>query len=326
MDELGLLHLPEPVDGIYRLLMEHLGATPADLARLSGMRREEVDGTVLALEELGLVTRSRETPSALIPMAPGPVLEARLVEQERAISRARAWVADLDRLYRSARASALPEGLVELVSAETGLMRQRHLAEAAREEALYINKPPYLGTFDDAYELETHQLREGIRYRSIYEAASFDGNLLTHVQRCVDAGEEARSIAAAPIKLAVFDRCSALVPIITDPPMPILIVQAPVIVHTLVTLFELLWEKAVPIRRTSVPTLANADADADTTPTADVKQLLILLAAGTKDDVIAATLGIGVRTAERRIAALMRSLGATTRFQAGLQARDRGWL
>lgn len=41
---------------------------------------------------------------------------------------------------------------------------------------------------------------------------------------------------------------------------------------------------------------------------------------------IARQLGVSVRTATRRVAALMRSLDSSTRFQAGVAARERGWV
>ena len=62
-------------------------------------------------------------------------------------------------------------------------------------------------------------------------------------------------------------------------------------------------------------------------PRADVRgSLLRQLAAGAKDEQIARTLGIGLRTVRRRVADLMIELGADTRFQAGVEAARRGWL
>ena len=44
------------------------------------------------------------------------------------------------------------------------------------------------------------------------------------------------------------------------------------------------------------------------------------------DKIIARRLGISIRTAQKRVQQLMGRLGVDTRFQAGLQARTRGWL
>lgn len=56
------------------------------------------------------------------------------------------------------------------------------------------------------------------------------------------------------------------------------------------------------------------------------RRVMELLAAGASDQVIARHSGVSVRTVERRVRALMDRLGATTRFQAGVQAARRGWL
>ncbi len=54
--------------------------------------------------------------------------------------------------------------------------------------------------------------------------------------------------------------------------------------------------------------------------------LLQQLAVGAHDEQIARKLGISLRTVRRRVADLMRELGADTRFQAGVEAARRGWL
>lgn len=50
------------------------------------------------------------------------------------------------------------------------------------------------------------------------------------------------------------------------------------------------------------------------------------MASGLKDEAIAHHLGWSHRTTRRRIATLMSTLGADTRFQAGLYAARAGWL
>jgi len=60
---------------------------------------------------------------------------------------------------------------------------------------------------------------------------------------------------------------------------------------------------------------------------ADEPRLLVRqLASGAKDEQIARTLGLSLRTVRRRVADLMIELGVDTRFQAGAEAVRRGWL
>ena len=54
--------------------------------------------------------------------------------------------------------------------------------------------------------------------------------------------------------------------------------------------------------------------------------ILVLLASGASDQVIARRCDISVRTVERRVRYVMEHLGAATRFHAGAQAVRRGWV
>jgi DNA-binding NarL/FixJ family response regulator len=56
------------------------------------------------------------------------------------------------------------------------------------------------------------------------------------------------------------------------------------------------------------------------------RELLRLLAGGLTDEAAAWRLGISLRTTGRHMAALMSTLGAASRFQAGVQATRNGWL
>jgi len=72
--------------------------------------------------------------------------------------------------------------------------------------------------------------------------------------------------------------------------------------------------------------LAGRPATETTGPDEMTSKLLALLASGVTDEAIARALGLGLRTVQRRISALMSDLNASTRFQAGMAARERGWV
>ena len=50
------------------------------------------------------------------------------------------------------------------------------------------------------------------------------------------------------------------------------------------------------------------------------------LARGAKDEQLARTLGLSLRTVRRRVAELLDELEASSRFQAGVEAVRRGWI
>ncbi|MBL0887133.1 response regulator transcription factor [Myceligenerans indicum] len=81
------------------------------------------------------------------------------------------------------------------------------------------------------------------------------------------------------------------------------------------SLFEAAWRGA-------------ADLDLFDAGAAEIRrlapQVLDLLGRGVKDETAARELGLGLRTYRRRVAELMAALGADSRFQAGVRARELG--
>jgi hypothetical protein len=86
-------------------------------------------------------------------------------------------------------------------------------------------------------------------------------------------------------------------------------------VQGVTSLFEAAWRSAT-------------DLDVYDARIAEIRQLapqvLDHLSQGTKDEAAARALGLGVRTYRRRVAELMDALGAGSRFQAGVRARELG--
>jgi len=93
------------------------------------------------------------------------------------------------------------------------------------------------------------------------------------------------------------------------------VIPLPDVVAGVRSLFEAAWRGATE--------LAVYDAQ-----TAELRALaprvLEFLASGCKDETAARALGLGVRTYRRRVAELMTALGADSRFQAGVRARELG--
>ena len=130
-------------------------------------------------------------------------------------------------------------------------------------------------------------------------------------------GEQVRVIDEMPTRMLVIRGTHAVLP---EPlgfaDEPRLLVRQPALVGALTLLFEAYWDQA-----TALP-----DLDVRR-PRVDVRSsLLRQLAAGAKDEQIARTLGLSLRTVRRRVAELLIELGVDTRFQAGVEAVRRGWL
>ena len=158
-------------------------------------------------------------------------------------------------------------------------------------------------------------IQEGRSARAIYPARALREAPAVLVGRA-SIGERIRVVPEVPTRLAVIgDRV-----VLPDPPglsnERLLALRQPGLVELAISYFDALWDRAV-----AVPALDQGE------PTPDLNGLLLRqLAQGAKDEQIARTLGVSLRTVRRRIAAIMTELGVDSRFQAGVEAVRRGWL
>jgi DNA-binding NarL/FixJ family response regulator len=92
-----------------------------------------------------------------------------------------------------------------------------------------------------------------------------------------------------------------------------------VIIGALREYFEMLWERATPLKaqRPAVPGDRLTPAQ---------QAVLELMAEGLQDDAIARRAGISTTTVRRHIAAIMNRLAVSSRFAAGAAAQRRGWI
>jgi DNA-binding NarL/FixJ family response regulator len=121
------------------------------------------------------------------------------------------------------------------------------------------------------------------------------------------------------MKMKLADTNIAMLPLTPNGTAAALVIRAPVILTALREYFELLWERATPLKPDRQP------PPGDRLPTGQQK-ILELMAQGHNDDAIARRLDISVVTVRRQITAIMRRLGVSSRFAAGAAAQRRGWI
>lgn len=317
--ELGGIGLGPAAESAYELLVDRPPSTIADLTAAWG-RGDDLAEVLDALETKGLVIREPGTPDRYAAVAPDVALEALLLTAEKRLHQARELAQDLAERHRR---HLLEPGhnVVELVTGRPAL-RQRvaQVQRAARRELRCLDRPPYVdsrGTSDVTLEL----LGRGVACRTVYDGGAVEQTgKLASIERLAEAGEEGRVLPSVPMKLYVADDRLALLPLQRQPSE----LEAALVIHpsglldALGKLFEGLWQRALPLGL-STPEVSSE---------AQRQRLIALLLSGLTDQAVARQLGIGYRTAQRRIAALMAELGASTRFQAGVQAalraRDSG--
>lgn len=313
---------------LYTTLLHHPGSTLSELTRLSEQPRHRLTALLAELEELGMV--GTDTAAAVAvdpaysPYPPDAVVETLIRRRETEFIRARVEAKRLSGDLLSAEQRAHPEKLVEIIDGlDAVVQRYEQVQRAAVRQVKAIDKPPYAVDPVQPNEIEREQLANGVEYRAIYapealaipehlEMARYDSSI----------GERSRVLENPPAKLVIVDDEMALMPLRGDDPGITALIRPSTLLDILIGVFNACWEQATPLHFDDETSTAEARprlSDAD-------RHLLILLAAGLKDEAIARHTGMGARTVSRHVARLMRTLNARTRFQAGVHATRRGLL
>jgi DNA-binding CsgD family transcriptional regulator len=355
-----ILGLSEAADLAYRVLLRRPGLTAAQLAaelgRPAGEAAEVLDSLAAAglaaavkqraasraADQPGQNRQGRHHPAGAHPAAEhqasghqtaGPqaagyqavapdLAFGRLLDQrEQDLRKGRAQLHRLMEVFRESTAAGNPDGLVELVRGGEAIdTRVRQLTDSARTQIRAFDRPPYLQTPGANLDYESRRLREGISYRILYsrDALAWPGRYKADIAAGCEAGEQARVRGTLPTKLLLADSHLAMIPVAgADTPADLAYaIRAPALLAVLGALFESEWERGIPLGAAAV-----RDEPDETS-----RNLLQLLAAGLTDTAIARELDWSPRTTQRRVKELFDRLGVATRFQAGVVARDRGWL
>ena len=303
----------EPLDEeAYRVLLSAPGCTIAELAKHLDRDEREVATTVERLEHLGLLTTTSDHPVRLLPTRPDVAVDALVAVRRAELDRVRAEARVLLSEVR-AQEQHRPENLVEVIVGQEAIAaRFAQLLNGTRHQLLVLDRPPYASRPGETDPRVRGLLTEGVVVQGIYSPDSLNvPGGVDEAYSAADAGETSRVHPQVPMKLAVFDRKIALLPLSVDQLVDSALVVHPcALLDALIEMFWLLWDQAVPV----VPSPMTDPTDA---------RLMTLLAAGFKDDAIARQLGLSSRTVGRRVAELMEALGARTRFQAGIHAQRR---
>jgi DNA-binding CsgD family transcriptional regulator len=227
-----------------------------------------------------------------------------------------------DELRGSRGKAVLTGNQVELIEDGPTLLRTyERLQEDAKREVRVLDRPPYVTPPSNQQQLELDRLRAGVCYRAIYGTEVFESqDIMGVLPELQSAGEVSRVLAQVPMKMAVGDDDTALIGLTKRAVGDYhLLIRSSGLLDGLIATFEMLWALSIPM-----PALPFSGDFTSLRP-AD-RDILLLLAGGATDDKISRHLRISPRTTQRRVRALMESLGAQTRFQAGVQAARRRWI
>ena len=309
----------------YQQLLPLSGSAVGEVAGALGVASDRVVPVLTGLTDRGVV---RIEDGLVTVLRPDQALAAAISREAEAADLARDRLHDLAGAVRLlAAAGSRPEpGEVDDLQALDGevssggnpLQLLTALIDRSRGDLLFLRPDAWLMPRESAMaQVVARAVASGRRSRAVYPLrALHEAPEALHLR--VDAGEEVRLIDDMPTRLMVISGTHAIVP---EPlgysDSPRLLVRQGALVAALTLLFELYWEKAVPV--TELSGLSGSRSGERTF-------LLRQLQAGAKDEQIARTMGISLRTVRRRISELMIELGADTRFQAGAEAARRDWL
>lgn len=316
LDPLGISDTDERV---YRVLLQHHHAGVDDLMRAARIDSPAVTAALDRLEHLGLVGQDA---SGYTPAAPDSALVRLIRRRTRELEQLRLDANELVAEFYAASVDREPQGILEIFAGPEAVLRQaRALEHATTSEILSFDKPPFLveALGQDEVDNESPLLERGVTVRAIYTTdAITETDRFSRVTELLRRGEQARVLPELPLKLRVFDRQTALIPLAADVGVmhTVAVVHHSALLEALVCLFEALWDRATP--------LGGDPAAAPSPLSAEDQRVVSMLAAGMSDEAIARQLGVSARTARRRVQRLLHRLHAATPFQAGIAAARGG--
>lgn len=276
---------------LYRALLARPESTTDALSRDTGWPATRVGRHLRSLLSLGLASRTPGRPARYVPAVPEAAVELLALRKQAAIVEARLGASVLTAEFRARH------GAFTVIRGSEAIAQRFYQAQAcAQDEVLVLNRPAYV----------VMPVR-GVSCRVIYDMASVSEPAELAAARSAGC----RILRDVPLELVLVDRRTGLLP--TGPDV-VVEVGPSSLLDGLLRLFELLWQQASPL----TPSASEGPLSGED------QQLLALAAAGLTDQAIARRLGVAQRTVERRMQRILKALDATTRFQAGLRAGQRG--
>jgi sugar-specific transcriptional regulator TrmB/DNA-binding CsgD family transcriptional regulator len=316
---------------VYRALLREPEIGAADCAGTLEISPQRFRAAVRRLATAGLVEYVGPAPGRPRPVDPRVALGSLIRGRQGDLDRLAADVDQLATEFYNGRLRADPSLVIEVIEGEAAIKaRFRDLLTGAGRDIVCLDAPPYVMDSDECEALEVAALRRGVRFRSLYATTVFDNpEKHAYIDAMVGAGEQARLLRTVPLKLFVVDGETAIVPLTVSEKgsrFRSVVVRRSTLTNALDGFFEVLWRQATPWPG-APPTNGSARRRTGGSGlTDDDRALLRYLASGMKDEALARHLGCSRRTLRRRTDTLLDKLGATSRFQAGALAAQRGWL
>lgn len=320
------LGLSGTAESVYLQMLRNRDAGPDRIADALGIDEAAVRTALDELSHLMLVEESWAGEDGFRPVSPEVGLAALLAREQARIARRNQEIEEgrvaLARLVAELQNVRKGPDVEVLETAEEARDRLATLTDRCTQELCTF--VPTRATSPRALEssraLSQTLLGRGVRMRTVYlESIRNDQATWNHATWLRDNGAEVRLAATVPVRLQIIDQDHAMVPLAdAESGSGAVVMTSPGIVAALMALFTQTWRSAVPIG-------ADRRRDDDGLSVQEL-ELLRLWAKGATDEAAGRRLGVSLRTVRRLSSGLMERLDASSRFQAGARALDRGWL
>jgi DNA-binding CsgD family transcriptional regulator/sugar-specific transcriptional regulator TrmB len=323
LEELGV---DQDAENVYRCMLGRREWGVSRIAGALGISETRVRAALDRLGDLALLRRSVGHPDQVRPVSPEVGLQLQLhrqqlqlLDQQRKFTQSQAAISRLISDYADDCSAGNEEYLEGIDAVHTRLER---LSQQARGECLSLmpGGAQSAQSLDASRPLDQAMLARDVIVSTVYlDSIRNDTPTLEYARWLSDHGGAVRTTPVLPVRMVVFDRQAALLPLDPDDTrLGAVQVTGKGLIAALAALFAQLWESATPLGEGTRPGGAGL--------TGPERELLRLLAQGLTDEVAARQLGVSLRTVRRMMSGLMERLGARSRFEAGLHVAQRGWL
>lgn len=315
---------------LYQFAIAQPGWSKSDASDALGYTLRDINSAITDLKERRLLQQPAPDSHLYVAMSPDVALselvdydERQLQDLRSSITSRRREFSSLVPVYHEARKQLALDSSVEVLEDPSQI--QRLLIDYGRDvtDQVLIAQPGQgysADVLEESIEKDLALRASGVVRKNISHDSTRD-HVPTRkvVAALTPAGCEFRTLPYIPLRMMVFDQNLVIVSRQLDPnDLAALVVRDANLIRILTVLFESAWEfaKEFPFNVAEAPSKLN-----------NIQQAILKgLSAGHADEAIARRLDINVRTCRRHIAWMLEELGATSRFQAAIKAREAGWI
>jgi sugar-specific transcriptional regulator TrmB len=316
---LAEIDISEQQERAYRLLLARGTLTVQDASEALQLADAESTQLLTSLEDKGLASRVPAAVLRFLPATPEVAIEALILKKQATLERTRSAIGQFKREVdqSSFESHRSPGGVIEVITERASILQAYEMLQCeTRHELRCLIPAPFIATHSLGRERAPART-PAVRHLNVLDATAMtDPVAMDQVRARNVSPDEWRFGQSVPFRLLIADQRLALLPLDThNPEGAALLVRPSSLLDGFNAMFDMIWNRAAPaeLATQAIP----GGGDSPGAFSAELEELIPLLAAGLNDKAIAHQLRISARTLMRRVVKLHTMLDARSRFQAG---------